>query len=60
MFIAESGSGLFLTGVFLLVVTVTSVKLVIFRSNRWVNVVIAVILVVWKLSLLTLLLNNGC
>ncbi len=38
----------------------TSVKLAIFRSNRWVNAATAATLAAWKLSPPTLPLNNGC
>jgi len=58
--IAEPGPGLSLTGAFLLAATATSVKLAIFRSNRWVNAATAATLAAWKLSLPTLPLNNGC
>jgi len=49
-----------LTGAFLLAATATSVKLAIFRSNRWVNAATAATLAAWKLSPPTLPLNNGC
>lgn len=55
-----TGAGLSLTGAFLLAATATSVKLAIFRSNRWVNAATAATLAAWKLSLPTPLLNNGC
>lgn len=58
--IAEPGPGLSLTGEFLSGATATSVKLAIFRSNRWVNAATAATLAAWKLSPPMLPLNNGC
>lgn len=53
-------AGLSLTGEFLSGATATSVKLAIFRSNRWVNAATVATLAAWKLSPPTLPLNNGC
>lgn len=55
-----TGAGIISNGRILLAATATSVKLAIFRSNRWVNAATAATLAAWKLSLPTLPLNNGC
>ncbi|STL43333.1 N-acetylglucosamine repressor [Escherichia coli] len=55
-----TGAGIISNGRILLAATATSVKLAIFRSNRWVNAATAATLAAWKLSPPTLPLNNGC
>lgn len=55
-----TGAGIISNGRIFTAATVTSVKLAIFRSNRWVNAATVATLAAWKLSLPTLPLNNGC
>lgn len=55
-----TGAGIISNGEFLSGATATSVKLAIFRSNRWVNAATAATLAAWKLSPPMLPLNNGC
>ncbi len=56
-----TGAGIISNGrIFITGATATSVKLAIFRSNRWVNAATAATLAAWKLSPPTLPLNNGC
>lgn len=55
-----TGAGIISNGRIFITATATSVKLAIFRSNRWVNAATAATLAAWKLSPPTLPLNNGC